>query len=171
MDSKDVDMMDSDAPVTSSPSDTTELSSVSDQIEVARRLLTVARQLIDQGKPSQALQAGGEAAAFQALTRAKELYRNKIHETTAADELASLFAECAIAEASPEPSTSNNTISHPFPSFESDTSGTSILAETGRKQIVLDAFSDGSSFVCLQCGGLVSNDRRDEHYAFWCGRS
>ncbi|KAI3684684.1 hypothetical protein L6452_33909 [Arctium lappa] len=177
MDSKDVDMMDSDAPATSSPSKTTELS---DQIEVARRLLTVARQLIDQGKPSQALQAvltamrakGGEAAAFQALNRAKELYRNKIHETTAADELASLFAECAIAEASPEPSTSNNTIiSHPFPSSEPDASGASILAETGRKQIVLDAFSDGSSFVCLQCGGLVSNDRRDEHYAFWCGRS
>lgn len=176
MDSKDVDMMDSDAPATSSPSKTTELSSVSDQIEVARRLLTVARQLIDQGKPSQALQAvltamrakGGEAAAFEALSRAKELYRNKIHETTAADELASLFAECAIAEASPEPSASNNTMfSHPFPSL--DGSGrTCILAETGRKQIVVDAFSDGSSFVCLQCGGLVSNDRRDEHYAFWC---
>lgn len=60
MDAKDVDMMDSDAPVTSSspvPPGTPELSSVSQQIEIARGLLTVARQLIDQGKPSQALQA------------------------------------------------------------------------------------------------------------------
>ncbi|GMY28715.1 hypothetical protein FCV25MIE_23957 [Fagus crenata] len=33
--------------------------------------------------------------------------------------------------------------------------GTSILAETGRAQVVLDAFSDGSSFICLQCGVLL----------------
>ncbi|KAI3673049.1 hypothetical protein L6452_39158 [Arctium lappa] len=163
----DSDMMDSDAPMTSS----SEISSISDQIEVARRLLILARQFIDQGKPSQALQAvvtamranGGEVAAFQALNRAKEAYRNKIHETNAANELASLFAECAIAEASiQESSLSSN------PAFEPDASGTSILAETGRKQVVVDAFSDGSSFVCLQCGGLVSNSRKDEHYAFWC---
>ncbi|KAK9053926.1 hypothetical protein SSX86_025001 [Deinandra increscens subsp. villosa] len=173
MDAKDVDMMDTDAPATSSPP-------APSSIEVARGLLTVARQLIDQGKPSEALQAvltamrakGGEQAAFQALNRAKELYRNKIHETTAADELASLFAEFAIAEsldAIPEsPSTSSNNLG--LPSLEQDASGPSILAETGRNQVVIDAFSDGSSFVCQQCGGLVSNDRRDEHYAFWCGR-
>lgn len=117
---------------------------------------------------------GGEAAAFQALTRAKELYRNKIQETTAADELTSLLAECAIAEALPAmsepPSTSSNNSPAPPSVMESDTIGTSILAETGRKEVVMDAFSDGSSFVCQQCWGLVSNDRRDEHYAFWCGR-
>ncbi|KAI3802409.1 hypothetical protein L1987_30541 [Smallanthus sonchifolius] len=172
MDAKDVDMMDTDAPATPPPEPT--------PIEVARGLLTVARQLIDQGKPSEALQAvltamrakGGEAAAFQALDRAKELYRNKIHETTADDELASLFAEFAIAEslhAIPEPPSASNSTLGP-PSVEPDASGTSILAESGRKQIVLDAFSDGSSFVCQQCGGLVSNDHKDEHYAFWCGR-
>lgn len=116
---------------------------------------------------------GGEAAALQALNRAKELYRNKIHETTAADELASLFAECAIAEALPaipEPPSTSNITPDP-PSIEPDATETCILAETGRKQVVMDAFSDGSSFVCLQCGGLVSNDRRDEHYTFWCNRS
>nr|XP_043635442.1 uncharacterized protein LOC122606668 [Erigeron canadensis] len=179
--SKDIDMMDSDAPVTSSPAfapTTPEISSVSGQIEVARGLLTVARQLIDQGKPSEALQAvltamrakGGEVAASQALNRAKELYRNKIHETAAADELTSLLAECAINEAFPtmaRPPSTPNSIPD-TPSLEPDTT---ILAETGRKQIVVDAFSDGSSFVCQQCGGLVSNDRRDEHYTFWCGRS
>ncbi|KAI7755409.1 hypothetical protein M8C21_005577 [Ambrosia artemisiifolia] len=178
MDANDVDMMDTDAPA-SSPTPPPATSPESSSFEVVRGLLTVARQLIDQGKPSEALQAvltamkakGGEAAALQALNKAKELYRNKIHETTAADELASLFAEFAIAESLqtiPEsPSTSNNP---PGPSsLEPDATGTSILAESGRNQVVIDAFSDGSSFVCQQCGGLVSNDRKDEHYAFWCG--
>lgn len=42
-------MMDSDVSMTS--------SSVSGQIEVARSLVTLARQLMHQGKPSEALQA------------------------------------------------------------------------------------------------------------------
>ncbi|KAL4566248.1 hypothetical protein LXL04_030361 [Taraxacum kok-saghyz] len=182
MDYTYTDTTDSDTEMTcSSPSPSAELSSVSSQIVVARRFLTLARQLIDQGKPSEALQAvltamranGGEAAAFQALNRAKELYRNKIYEMNAADELVSLFAECAIAEALPsisesEPPPCNNTGGHR--SLEGDGGGgTSILAESGRKQVMVDAFSDGSSFVCLKCGGLVSNSRKDEHFAFWCG--
>ncbi|KAF5806462.1 hypothetical protein HanRHA438_Chr05g0230761 [Helianthus annuus] len=154
----DADMMDSDAPMTS--------SSVAGQFEVARRLLTLARQLIHQGKPSQALQAvvmamkgtGGEAAAFEALNRAKEVYAKKMYENNAADELASLFAECAISIAEESPSCN----------LEPDGGGTSILSENGRKQVMVDAVSDGSSFVCLQCGGLVSNNRKDEHFAFWC---
>ncbi|PON65032.1 hypothetical protein PanWU01x14_119490 [Parasponia andersonii] len=138
-------------------------------------LLTLARQLINQGKPSQALQAvvmamrtgGGDEAVFRSLHRARELYRSRLQENVAADQLASLFAECAIAEAQPLKSEllSNNVgDSWVVP----DAHGNSILAETGRMQIVLDAFSDGSSFICLQCGGLVSNHRRDEHYAYWC---
>ncbi|KAI3821183.1 hypothetical protein L1987_08742 [Smallanthus sonchifolius] len=151
----DADMIDSDAPI-------------SGQIEFARRLLTLARQLLHQGKPSQALQAvvmamkgtGGETAAFEALNRAKEVYMKKRYESDAADELASLFAECAIAEAEESPWPSSN--------LELDGGGTSILTESGRKQVMVDAFSDGSSFVCLQCGGLVGNNRKDEHFAFWC---
>ncbi|XP_076949349.1 uncharacterized protein LOC143621968 [Bidens hawaiensis] len=151
----DADMMDSDAPITSSSPE------ASEQIEAARRLLTLARQFIDQGKPSQALQAvvmamkstRGEAGAFEALNRAKEVYMKKMNENNI-DELASLFAECAIAEALP--SISN---------WEPDGGGTSILTESGRKQVMVDAFSDGSSFVCLQCGG---HNRKDEHFAFWC---
>lgn len=154
-----------------------QLHSSSGQYDVVRGMLTTARQLIDQGKPSQALQAvvmamrtkGGEQAVFQALNRAQELYRNKVQASVAADELASLFAECAIAEAMPPVSQpyehEHNTVDKPI---EVDVDGTSILAETGRKQIMLDAFSDGTSFVCLQCGGLVSAHRKDEHYSFWC---
>ncbi|XP_043708207.1 uncharacterized protein LOC122657539 isoform X2 [Telopea speciosissima] len=112
---------------------------------------------------------GGEEAVFQTLHRARELYRNKVQANAAADELASLFAECAITEAHPlkfKPS--------PFdsgaPSMAPDLHGSSILAKTGREQIMLDACTDGSSFICLQCGGLVSKHRREEHFAYWCCR-
>ncbi|XP_061355567.1 uncharacterized protein LOC133300086 [Gastrolobium bilobum] len=149
--------------------------SSSGQNDVVRDLLTLARQLINQGKPSQALQAvvtamknkGGDEAVFQSLHRARELYRSRLQENAEVDQLASLFAECAIAEAQPvmiEPS-ANNIAS---PSITPSAHGTSILAETGRMQVVLDAVADGSSFICLKCGGLVSNNRKDEHYAYWC---
>ncbi|KAK9946472.1 hypothetical protein M0R45_011937 [Rubus argutus] len=145
------------------------------QSDVVRDLLTLARQLVSEGKPTQALQAvvmaartrGGDEAVVQSLQRARELYRSRLQDSTAVDQLASLFAECAIAEAQPsKPESSADNVSGS--SVGSDAHGTSILAETGRMQIVLDAFSDGSSFICLQCGGLVSNHRKDEHYAYWC---
>ena len=110
---------------------------------------------------------GGDEAVFQSLHRAREVYRSRLQDNAAVDQLASLFAECAIAEAQPviiEPSANNAA----DPSVSSDARGTSILAETGRMQVVLDAVSDGSSFICLKCGGLVSNHRKDEHYAYWC---
>ncbi|KAJ7958192.1 2-methoxy-6-polyprenyl-1,4-benzoquinol methylase [Quillaja saponaria] len=145
------------------------------QNDVVRELLALARRLINQGKPSQALQAvvvamkteGGDEAVFQFLHRARELYKSRLQENAAVDQLASLFTECAIAEAQPikTESSANNVTG---PSVVPDAHGTSILAETGRMQTVLDAFSDGSCFICLRCGGLVSNHRKDEHYAYWC---
>lgn len=185
MDSTDADMMEADStaeaatpvplPLPLLPPLPSLLHSGADQDGAVREMLAMARQLIDQGKPSQALQAvvmamrtrGGEQAVFQALNRAQELYRNKVQASVAADELASLFAECAIAEAIPTISQPSeyNTVDKPI---EIDAHGTSILYETGRKQIMFDAFSDGTSFVCLQCGGLVSTHRKDEHYSFWC---
>ncbi|XP_042499178.1 uncharacterized protein LOC122077326 [Macadamia integrifolia] len=154
---------------------TTASSEPLNRAEELRGLFTLARQFINQGKPSLALQAvimamrtnGGEDDVLQTLHRARELYRNKVQAKAAADELASLFAECAIAEAQPlklNPS--------PFdsggPSMTSDIHGSSILAKSGREQIMLDACTDGSSFICLQCGGLVSQHRREEHFAYWC---
>lgn len=112
---------------------------------------------------------GGDEAVFQSLHRAREVYRSRLQENAAVDQLASLFAECAIAEAQPvviEPPANN--ITNPSITPEPDAHGTSILAESGRMQVVLDAVSDGSSFICLKCGGLVSNHRKDEHYAYWC---
>ncbi|XP_020599574.1 uncharacterized protein LOC110038982 [Phalaenopsis equestris] len=143
-------------------------------------LLDLARQLVTQGKPSLALRAvvtavksdGGDQAVLHTLNRAQELYINRLRADAAANELASLFAECAIAEARPQnpivnPSlqqldATNLTLLH-------DVSDASILAQSGRMQIMLDAFADGSSFICLKCGGLVSNHRRDEHLMYWCG--
>ncbi|KAL6572366.1 hypothetical protein OROMI_013324 [Orobanche minor] len=179
MNCRDADMMEAEA-TPPAPLPPQALGSTTDHNDV-RNLLTMARQLVDQGKPSQALQAnslltalthnvvmamkiqGGDEAVSQALNRASELYRNKAKTSAAADELASLFAECAIAEATPL-----RNIVDDDRLIRPDPQGTSILAETGRKQVVLDAFSDGSSFVCLQCGGLVSNQRKEEHFAFWC---
>ncbi|KAL0906470.1 hypothetical protein M5K25_024967 [Dendrobium thyrsiflorum] len=144
-------------------------------------LLDLARQLVTQGKPSLALQAvvmaiksaGGDQAVLQTLIRAQELYINRVRADAAADELASLFAECAIAEAQPPP---NPVLTPPLeqlnatnPTLLQDVSDTSILAQSGRMQIMLDAFADGSSFICLKCGGLVSNLRKDEHFMYWCG--
>ncbi|XP_039126797.1 uncharacterized protein LOC120262945 [Dioscorea cayenensis subsp. rotundata] len=142
----------------------------------AWELLSMARQLVGEGKASLALQAvvmamkseGGQQAVFETLHRARELYRSRLQANAAADELASLFAECAIAEAKPA-------ASNPPPSnmvraslHLQESADNSILAMSGRKQIMLDAFADGSSFICLQCGGLVSNLRKDEHQAYWC---
>lgn len=110
---------------------------------------------------------GGDEAVFQSLHRAREVYRSRLQQNAVVDQLASLFAECAIAEAQPvmnEPSANNITT----PSVTPDAHGASILAESGRMQVVLDAVSDGSSFICLKCGGLVSSHRREEHDAYWC---
>ncbi|CAI0464996.1 unnamed protein product [Linum tenue] len=140
-----------------------------------RELFALARQLINQGKPSQALQVvmaaarnqGGDQAMFQSLSRARELYRTRLQESSnSIDQLATLFAECAIAGT--ESSQSHNRCSESG-GIGQDVHENSILAETGRNQIVLDAFADGSSFICLQCGGLVSVNRRDEHLTYWCG--
>ncbi|KAK8683891.1 hypothetical protein V6N13_039937 [Hibiscus sabdariffa] len=91
-----------------------------------------------------------------------------MQENTTVDQLASLFVECVIAEAQLIKVESLPCVTN-TPPVVSDARGTYILAETSRMQIVLDAFSDGSNFICLQCGGLVSNNRKDEHYAYWCG--
>ncbi|XP_070011340.1 uncharacterized protein [Nicotiana sylvestris] len=174
MDSTDTDMMEAESMAVPPQPPPSQLHSSPGQHDVIKGMLTTSCQLIDQGKPSKALQAvsmamrtkGGEQAIFQALNRAQELYRNKVQASVAADELAYLFAECAIAEAMPPVSqpSEHNTVDNPI---EVDVDGTSILAKTGRKQIMLDAFSNETNFVCLHCGGLVSAHRKEEHYSFW----
>lgn len=113
--------------------------------------------------------SGGDAAVLCTLNRARELYQNKLHADIAVEELASLLAECAIAEAQPGrteslPFNTNGGLPLTIPKFDEN----SILAENGRRQLVQDAFEDGSSFICLRCGGVISNLRKDEHLQYWC---
>eukprot|EP00899_Mesostigma_viride_P021877 jgi/Mesvir1/29691/Mv00926-RA.1 len=44
----------------------------------------------------------------------------------------------------------------------------SILHESGRGEIVVDAAADGSSFVCPRCWGVVSMARQEAHNNLWC---
>jgi len=43
-----------------------------------------------------------------------------------------------------------------------------MLYESDRHQVVADAASDGSSYLCEACGGLVSMARRANHETYWC---
>ncbi|CAD6248015.1 unnamed protein product [Miscanthus lutarioriparius] len=139
-------------------------------------MLSRARGLLEEGKPSLALQLvllairsqGGEQALMQTMNRARELYAQRLQATPSVDELASLLAQCAIAEAqSTNTNPSQGPGSDPVDMLNSDEA--CILAESGRKQIILDAFADGSSFICLKCGGLFGTSRKDEHLTYWCG--
>ena len=110
---------------------------------------------------------GGEQALLQTMNRARELYAQRLQATPSVDELASLLAQCAIAEAQSTNANPRGPGSDPVDMLNSDE--TCILSVSGRKQIILDAFADGSSFICLKCGGLYSTSRKDEHLAYWCG--
>jgi hypothetical protein len=46
-----------------------------------------------------------------------------------------------------------------------------ILAERGEQDILHDAFQDGSSVICTNCGGLVQRSRWDNHRQYWCDSS
>jgi len=143
-------------------------------------ILVIARRHLDGGDPASALQAvvaalrniGGDQAVTSALRRAQEVYEHGIRATEAADGLTELFAQCAIATLPPSNAPEHMSVETTAPVEVTDPNhrdvGSSILAESGREQVVLDASADGSSFLCHQCGGVVSNLRRDEHFAYWC---
>ncbi|KAM1238578.1 hypothetical protein ACFX2I_039266 [Malus domestica] len=86
MNHTDMEMMEVETTAAGRP----ELPSSIGQGDVARDLLTLSRQLLNQGKPSQALKAvvmamrtrGGDEAVFQSLHRARELYRNRLQESS-----------------------------------------------------------------------------------------
>ena len=45
------------------------------------------------------------------------------------------------------------------------------MQESGREGITDAALSDGSSYVCPRCGGVVSRSREQSHNEHWCGGS
>ncbi|KAJ1698471.1 hypothetical protein LUZ63_006983 [Rhynchospora breviuscula] len=172
MDTSDVDMESASAPAPESAAGDNR------QLENAWGFLSRARQLLAEGNPTLALQSvlsairteGGEQAVLRAMSRAREMYRQRAQSDADMGELTALLAQCAIDEASASGPTA---VSNPYcgpghnPS-ELLTSPDAILAESGRRQVILDAFADGSSFICLKCGGLFSSSRKDAHLANWC---
>ncbi len=46
-----------------------------------------------------------------------------------------------------------------------------ILKEQGMEDILSDAFEDGSSVVCKNCGGLIAKHRWSDHVMYWCSAS
>lgn len=40
--------------------------------------------------------------------------------------------------------------------------------ERGKRDLLQDAFQDGSSVVCVRCGDLVARSRWDAHLSRWC---
>lgn len=43
-----------------------------------------------------------------------------------------------------------------------------LLLEKGREDILRDAFQDGSSIVCVNCGDLIARNRWKQHKDMWC---
>lgn len=104
------------------------------------------------------------------MSRARDLYRQRSQSEADMGELTTLLAQCAIDEVSGSGPTAQ---SNPYRGLGQDpsellSSPDAILAESGRRQVIFDAFADGSSFICLKCGGLFSSSRKDEHLANWC---
>ncbi|KAL0366218.1 UNVERIFIED_CONTAM: hypothetical protein Sradi_3511900 [Sesamum radiatum] len=177
MNSTDAEMIEAEAEAPAPPQ---ALGLNSGSGDVVGNLLAMARQLVDQGKPSRALQAVVFALIENRLnaTAVKMLVvmAMKIQGGDEAQALGGVVTEtrfklvlrlmsrrrCLLSVQLMRPCIFFNMVTL------CDAQTNSILAETGRKQIMLDAFSDESSFICLQCGGLVSNHRKEEHCAFWC---
>ena len=47
----------------------------------------------------------------------------------------------------------------------------SLLFQSGRTDILRDAFEDGSSVVCLACNSLIPCTRAEVHKKYWCSAS
>jgi hypothetical protein len=116
-------------------------------------MLERARACISQGNPTQALdlvvnvvrRTRGEAAIMQVLSEAKETAQREGYLTKEEfDEL-------------------KNSLEG-----ETDPEAIPIISESGKEQILRDAYADGSSFICKRCGALVSRKRKTSHEQLWC---
>eukprot|EP00898_Chlorokybus_atmophyticus_P008206 jgi/Chlat1/8387/Chrsp80S07822 len=174
------------------PSDIHRLLSPAQQPSVAV-LLQQAKQLQEQARLRESFELlitalqllGGESLVSRTLQHAREQflagqqqqqqpYASSPNQLEAGgdevDELTRAFEQTLSLAAS---QMSNFTTNQQLPSTSSmsapdiDASG-SILAETGRTNILHDAAADVTSFVCERCGGVVSSARREAHATLWC---
>eukprot|EP00884_Botryococcus_braunii_P014999 jgi/Botrbrau1/234/Bobra.0022s0211.2 len=153
-----------------------------------------AYEKLSQGDPVAALQVviaalkaqGSTDAAVDLLEKARDALlagRTSPHNVT--DELNNLFSQINLQDTEVEDAIaeSSSVRFQNYTSAEMSSTGHSqlrphtpahapILEETGRGAIADAALSDGSSFVCSHCGGVVKKDREAIHYEYWCpGRS
>ena len=127
--------------------------SVDELTQAVELLLNITRSNIADSNPEQALAAllhavritRGENAIFDVLNQARERATAEIDQQVLREsyEQARLVSEDLMRQ---------NTF----------------LSERGEEDILRDAFEDGSSLVCVKCGGLVAKIRWESHKALWC---
>lgn len=126
---------------------------VDDLSKAVELLLTITRSNIADSNPEQALAAllhavritRGEGAIIDVLNQARE------RATAEIDQQILLESHQHAKRISEE-------------LMRQDT----FLSERGDEDILKDAFEDGSSLVCVKCGGLVAKVRWESHIKMWC---
>lgn len=153
------------------------------QLAQARLGLQAAFCTLQGGKPIAALQellritreVGGCDAQAQVIQRAIEAFSQGHVENT--QDIAALLAQCNLditgqsqqhaEEQNVDIDVMQTDPQHPAAMGKDEPRP--ILAESGREGITDAAMSDGSSFLCQQCGGVVSRSRESQHH-LWCSR-
>mmetsp|Transcript_18394 Transcript_18394/g.30824 ORF Transcript_18394/g.30824 Transcript_18394/m.30824 type:complete len:140 (+) Transcript_18394:24-443(+) len=116
-------------------------------------LLTISKSEIEDRNPQQALAAllhavrltRGEDAIMDVLNQAKIRARDDVDKRFMTENLNEAYRISAML-------------------LEQET----MLSERGEQEILKDAFEDGSSVLCTNCGGLVARDRMESHSQYWC---
>jgi len=138
-------------------------------IDEQRTRLTMARALLAQSRPTEALEhvvaivrsrGGGEASVLAFLDRAKA--DNADATVLSPDRLALFLSRLAID--------GNDNDNHGDDDDDMSSvaaSQASILEDQGRSAILRDAWQDGSSVLCPQCNGLIKASRFEKHQR-WC---
>ncbi|BDA45518.1 hypothetical protein COCOBI_07-3050 [Coccomyxa sp. Obi] len=151
------------------------------QLAQARLGLQAAFRTLQGGKPIAALQellritreVGGSDAQAQVIQRAIEAFSHGHTENT--QDIAALLAQCNLdvtgqsqqhAEQE-DVDVMQTDLQHPAATGKDE--ARPILAESGREGITDAAMSDGSSFLCQHCGGVVSRSRESQHH-LWCSQ-
>ncbi|KAJ1425267.1 hypothetical protein B484DRAFT_451165 [Ochromonadaceae sp. CCMP2298] len=121
--------------------------------KAVEKLLTLSRDEIAGENPQQALAAvlhavrltQGEDAIIQVLNQAKSRAEAAIDQQVQQERLDEAYKISTLL-------------------LQQDT----ILSESGDQCILRDAFEDGSSVLCTNCGGLVARVRWESHSQLWC---
>lgn len=132
--------------------------------ESVSHLLRVARQKINTGHPGEALEivmeviraSYGESAVMRTLDDMKCLMENSKNISNLCEQM----EESLIID--------NNSLGTAEIFTSRLMNEATILQERGDEDILRDAFEDGSSLICTNCGDLISRARWRQHSELWC---